>query len=346
MQLDWHYLHGEPTQEAWLKAEAADFKVIEDLGFSPCGEGEHLFVYIRKTGENTAWVAGLLAEAAGLPRAAVSWAGLKDRHAVTEQWFSLHLPGKPDPDLSSVVNERIQILARVRHNKKLRPGTLRGNRFLVRLTGLEASSALDQRLSRIGELGVPNYFGEQRFGRGGNNLTAAQAMFAGKRIKDRDKRAIYLSAVRSYLFNQVVSARVQQQLTGELLPGDCLMLADGQSLFCEPEVTPQLAQRLACGEVQLTAPLWGRGRPLAQGAAADWEQSVLAPFSDWMPGLEAAGLSQERRALLLKPREFCWQWQPGALLLSFWLPAGCYATSLIRELVRAKQADPYENTGK
>ncbi len=346
MQLDWHYLHGEPTQEAWLKAKADDFKVTEDLGFTPCGEGEHLLVHIRKTGENTPWVAGLLAEAAGLPRASVSWAGLKDRHAVTEQWFSLHLPGKPDPDLSAVVSERIQILGRMRHNKKLRPGTLRGNRFLIRLTGLEASSALDQRLSRIGEQGVPNYFGEQRFGRGGNNLSAAQSMFAGRRIKERDKRAIYLSAARSYLFNQVVSARVAQGLAQQLLPGDCLMAADSSSLFWEPAATPELSHRLAAGELRLTAPLWGRGRPLAQGAAAEWEQAVLAPFGDWMPGLEAAGLSQERRPLLLKPREFCWQWQPDALLLSFWLPAGCYATSLIRELVRAKQADPYENTGK
>ena len=153
---------------------------------------------------------------------------------------------------------------------------------------------------------MPNYFGEQRFGRGGNNLTAAQAMFAGKRIKDRDKRAIYLSAVRSYLFNQVVSARVQQQLTGELLPGDCLMLADGQSLFCEPEVT-----RITSYNVCYTKLLRG-GRQFADVAAinANWEAekarerqrkdaaavSVLDDIPLGLPALSRANKIQKRCA--------------------------------------------------
>ncbi|MGL6163523.1 MAG: tRNA pseudouridine(13) synthase TruD, partial [Aeromonas veronii] len=126
------YLHGAPTARGILKAEAADFVVNEDLGFEPCGEGEHIFVRVRKTGENTAWVAGLLADAAGINRNAVTWAGLKDRHAVTEQWFGIHLPGKAEPDLSVIESDSIQILQVKRHNKKLRVGYLKGNHFILR----------------------------------------------------------------------------------------------------------------------------------------------------------------------------------------------------------------------
>jgi len=205
---------GTPTARGILKAEAADFVVNEDLGFAPCGEGEHIFVRVRKTGENTAWVAGLLADAAGVARNAVTWAGLKDRHAVTEQWFGIHLPGKGEPDLSVIENDNIRILEVKRHNKKLRVGYLKGNHFTLRLTGLEQADGLESRLQAIATQGVPNYYGEQRFGRGGNNLEAAKAMFAGKRIKDRNKRSLYLSAARSMLFNAIVSARIEQGRAG------------------------------------------------------------------------------------------------------------------------------------
>ena len=254
------YLHGAPVARGILKAEAADFVVNEDLGFEPCGEGEHIFVRVRKTGENTAWVAGLLADAAGVNRNAVTWAGLKDRHAVTEQWFGIHLPGKGEPDLSVIQSDSIQILQAKRHNKKLRVGYLKGNHFTLRLTGLEQADDLEARLQAIASQGVPNYYGEQRFGRDGNNLDAAKAMFAGKRIKDRNKRSLYLSAARSMLFNAIVSARIEQGLAHQLLAGDCVMLRGSHSIFSEEVLTPELEARLASGDVQLTAPQWGRGR--------------------------------------------------------------------------------------
>lgn len=283
------YLHGAPTARGILKAEAADFVVNEDLGFEPCGEGEHIFVRVRKTGENTAWVAGLLADAAGVNRNAVTWAGLKNRHAVTEQWFGIHLPGKAEPDLSVIESDSIKILQAKRHNRKLRVGYLKGNYFTLRLTGLEQADGLEARLQAIAGQGVPNYYGEQRFGRDGNNLEAAKAMFAGKRIKDRNKRSLYLSAARSMLFNAIVSARIEQGLAHQLLAGDCVMLKGSHSIFSEESVTPELEARLASGDVQLTAPQRGRGRLASQGAAAEFEQAVLAPYSDWCDGLEKAG---------------------------------------------------------
>lgn len=343
---EWSYLHGKPQQSARFKQQPEDFIVIEDMGFEPDGAGEHILVYVRKRSENTAWVAGLLAKAAGVQRSAVTWGGLKDRHAVTEQWFGIHVPGKDEPDLSSVENENIQILKRSRHSRKLRTGTLKGNQFRILLRDIAETPELAVRLMAIGELGVPNYFGDQRFGRGGNNLEAAESMFQGKRIKDRDKRSLFLSAARSYLFNQMVSERLAAGLSHTLLAGDCLMLAGTHSFFSEPEISDALQQRLLEGDLQLTAPLWGRGRQSAQAAALDFENKVLENFTSWKEGLEAAGLNQERRPLVLKPQNWSWEWQPDGLQLSFWLPAGCYATSVIRELVSTEQADGHEDSGQ
>ncbi|MGL5949162.1 MAG: tRNA pseudouridine(13) synthase TruD [Aeromonas sp.] len=339
--MELNYLHGAPTATATLKAAATDFVVTEDLGFAPCGEGEHIFVRVRKTGENTAWVAERLAEAAGVAKNAVTWAGLKDRHAVTEQWFGIHLPGKAEPDLSVVASDSIQILEAKRHNRKLRVGYLKGNHFTLRLTGISDTTGVEARLAAIAAQGVPNYFGEQRFGRGGNNLDAAQAMFAGKRIKDRNKRSLYLSAARSHLFNAVVSARVAQGLAHSLLAGDCLMLSGSHSIFSEAEVSDELSARLASGDVQLTAPLWGRGRSSVQGAAAEFEQGVLAPLADWCEGLEKAGLELDRRPLLLKPEGMSWQLDGDSLTVAFFLPAGAFATSVVREVLNAQEADHF-----
>lgn len=343
---EWSYLHGKPQQTARFKQQPEDFVVIEDMGFEPDGAGEHILVYVRKRGENTAWVAGLLAKAAGVQRSAVTWGGLKDRNAVTEQWFGIHVPGKEEPDLSSVEGETIQILKRSRHSRKLRTGTLKGNSFTILLREVAQTPELEARLAAIGERGVPNYFGDQRFGRGGNNLEAAESMFQGKRIKDRDKRSLFLSAARSYLFNHLVSERLAAGLSETLLAGDCLMLAGTHSFFSEQEVSDELQQRLASGDLQLSAPLWGRGRQGAQADALAFETEKLAAFDSWKNGLEGAGMNQERRPLLLKPKEWQWSWLPDGLQLSFWLPAGCYATSVIRELVLIDPIESHEDSGQ
>ena len=164
---------------------------------------------MRKTGENTAWVAGLLADAAGVNRNAVTWAGLKDRHAVTEQWFGIHLPGKAEPDLSVIESDSIQILQVKRHNKKLRVGYLKGNHFTLRLTGLEQADGLESRLQAIAEQGCPT-------------ITASSVSYGAATTWRRPRRCspasgsgsqqalLYLSAARSMLFNAIVSARIEQ----------------------------------------------------------------------------------------------------------------------------------------
>ncbi|NQZ51464.1 MAG: tRNA pseudouridine(13) synthase TruD, partial [Moritella sp.] len=176
---EFEYLYGKPSVTGFIKQEAADFVVIEDLGFELTGEGEHIFISIRKIGENTQYVARALAKAAGVSGKDVSYAGLKDRHAITEQWFGIHMAGKETPDFSVIETEQIKVLKIVRHNKKLRTGALKGNQFTLKLTDLSSTDGLAERLDKIKTIGVPNYFGEQRFGQHGNNIVRAQEMFAG-----------------------------------------------------------------------------------------------------------------------------------------------------------------------
>ena len=196
-QLVW--LHGEPQATGSLKSTAEDFLVVEDLGFQPDGDGEQVLVRIRKRGCNTQFVAEMLAKFVRLPLRAVSYAGLKDRHAVTEQWFCLHMPGKETPDFSSLALEGCDVLEVTRHRRKLRIGTLRGNHFTLVLRQVSDRNEVDARLALIAANGAPNYFGSQRFGRNGNNLEQARLWANNEiRVKERRKRSFYLqpAAVR------------------------------------------------------------------------------------------------------------------------------------------------------
>lgn len=333
---EFNYLYGKPTITGFIKQEASDFIVVEDLGFELSGEGEHVLVSIRKTGENTLYVARELAKAAGVPAKHVSYAGLKDRHAVTEQWFGIHLPGKETPDFSVIETEQIKVLKVTRHNKKLRTGALKGNRFTLRLTELSDTTGLTERLENIKHNGVPNYFGEQRFGHDGANIRQAREMFAGKKVKDRNKRSFYLSAARSLMFNQVVSERIDKNLWQHALAGDCFILQGSNSFFVEETLNDDIVTRLAEGKVQLSAPLVGKGDSIPKGEAELFEQAVLAESADLIAGLTEAGLRQERRALILQPQAFNYELVDNTLTISFYLPSGCFATSVVRELMIEK----------
>lgn len=336
--LDWAYAHGGPAARGLLRVTPEDFVVEEDLGFAPDGQGEHVLVQVQKRGANTEWVARQLARFAGVRPMDVSYAGLKDRHALTTQWFSVHLPGRADPDWSGFASDEFRVLAAERHSRKLRRGALAGNRFVLRLHELSGDmEALRERLAHIGERGVPNYFGEQRFGRAGGNLARAVAMFGGRREHDRAKRGMYLSAARSYLFNTVLSARVQQGTWDKALPGECLVL-DGTSSFFRTDVIDEtLAHRLAGWDVHPSGPLWGRGAAPCGSEMNATEAAWLTPFDAFRSGLEHAGMAQERRPLRLAARDLSWDLAGETLTLSFALDAGSYATSVLREAVDTRE---------
>ncbi|MFT5879305.1 MAG: tRNA pseudouridine13 synthase [Moritella sp.] len=333
---EFEYLHGKPEVTGFIKQEASDFVVIEDLGFELTGEGEYIFISVRKIGENTQYVARALAKAAGVADKHVSYAGLKDRHAITEQWFGVNLPGKDIPDFSVAESEQIKILQIVRHNKKLRTGAMKGNQFTLKLTGLSSTEGLLERLERIKKLGVPNYFGRQRFGQNGNNIVHAQAMFAGKKVKDRNKRSFYLSAARSLIFNQVVSERIKQGLWQTAMPGDCFILQGSNSFFTEAILTDDIIERVAQGGLLLSAPLIGKGNLSTLGEASAFEESMISQYPALVQGLADAGLRQERKALILRPQNFSYEIFADHLVVSFYLPAGCFATSVVRELIEEK----------
>lgn len=308
--LDFPYAYGYPDATADFRTEPEDFQVYEHLGFEPCGEGEHVYLQISKRGENTAWVAEKIAALAGVLVMDVGYCGRKDRHAITTQWFSIYLPKVDvEPQWSALNSDSIQILQVSRHQRKLRRGDHESNQFVIRLRNLIVANkaALEQKINQVLAQGVPNYFGEQRFGRNANNLPEAHAVLVeGKRMRDKQKRGLYLSAARSYLFNQVLAARV--------LAGNWQLLLDG-----EPDTVP-------------TAPLWGRGRSAASGEAAQLEESVIVHWGEWCNGLEHAGLQQERRALILKSESASWRWLDQDLELNFALGSGEFATTILREL--------------
>lgn len=327
------YLHGQPTSTADIRTENADFIVQEILPFSPTGEGEHHLVHIQKSGLNTNQVVDMLAKFANVHPKEVTYAGQKDKNALTEQWFGVRIPGKETPKWDKLNQTNLTVLNSSRHSKKLRIGALLGNRFKLTLRNVSDINDVEQRLSVIANQGVPNYFGEQRFGHNGKNLALGRNMLnGGRKVKDRKKRSLFLSAVRSNIFNLVVSHRLAQSKVHGM-DGDCVMLSGSKSFFVAPVWDQTMAERLQSKDIQLSAPLWGRGEMLATADAGALELEALNGFEQDLKGLEEAGLNQERRSLLLEPQGLKWQADDTTLVLEFMLPAGSYATSVLRELV-------------
>lgn len=301
------------------------------------GEGEHLWLQVRKIGANTDWVATQLARAAGVAARDVSYAGLKDRHAVTTQWFSVQLPGKADPAWQGLPDE-ISILQQQRHNKKLRRGALSANHFTLTLRDCQGDwAAAEAVCAQIRAQGLPNYYGEQRFGHDFGNIHKAQAWFAGQfKPKQRHQRSLYLSAARSYLFNAILAERVRQATWQQRVPGDVFMFADGASWFTD-DASEGLDDRLAAQAIHPTGALWGRGDVPTQDVARQLELEQVAPFTDLCTGLEQHGLKQERRALRvnvpdLSLRPLATEQGKADLQLQFTLPPGAYATVLLAQL--------------
>jgi len=326
---------GEPVLEAVIRSAPEDFFVEEIDGFEASGSGEHLLLTVEKRGLNTAFAARRIARWAGVAESAVGYAGLKDRHAVTRQRFSVHLPGREAPDVDGLEDGSLHVLARARHAKKLPRGALAGNRFALTLREVQGERpAIEDRLRRIAAEGVPNWFGEQRFGRDGGNVDAALAMFAGRRVR-RDQRSHLLSAARSALFNRVLAARVRGANWNRAMDGEVWILDGSRSVFGPEPWSDALAQRLADFDIHPSAPLWGSGAPRSEGEALALETAALdEPQSLALRrGLEAAGLRQERRATRLRPLELDHDWpDPRTLKLRFALPPGTYATTVLAEI--------------
>lgn len=344
-QLNWQYFYGKPTSFGEYKVSCEDFIVIEDLGFELSGEGEHVFLQIEKTNCNTLFVADKLANWANISPKLISYAGLKDKHAITTQWFSLHLPGKIELDLESFKQDGIRILKAIRHNKKLKIGALKANSFELILRQITDMNSVIERLQLIQQKGVPNYFGEQRFGFKEQNIHQALRWAKGEiQVKDRKKRSFYLSALRSSLFNHIVSARIENGLFEQPLLGDIVQLSGSKSWFIvEESEQKSIKNRLIQHDLFLTAPMLGDNGVLTRLDAFDFEQNIaLQVFDEACLNLfKKERIETSRRAILTLPEHLNWdQLDPETLKLTFTLPAGNYATSLVREVIQNNNREP------
>jgi len=392
--------HGPPLFDAIFKREPEDFCVEEELALEPGSAGEHLWIFARKRLLDTADVVALLQRVYTVGSADVGVSGLKDRRAVTEQWFSVRSPlgiapldealaaGEPIAMIGAsnrasqgasphAVSARgqVEILRHVRHGRKLRRGSHRANRFAVVLRDIrprvaagdpaavsvaetagspEFRSRVAARVRQISELGFPNFFGPQRFGRDGRNVERALQHFRQPRKRlSRTQRSLYLSAARSALFNRVLAARVREGSWLRLQVGEPAVLAGSQSFFMpsgdnvEPAAGGELRERLALGDIHPSAPWWGRGKPLATGACLEQETALLADAQALREGLEQAGLDQARRAtrVLVGVIESRWL-DDRSLGLRFSLPSGTFATSLLAELGVCVPADSRVNNNE
>jgi tRNA pseudouridine13 synthase len=335
---EWPRYLGRPDVTAQLRTLAEDFQVWELPLVEPQGSGSHLWLEVRKRGANTRWVASQLAAAAGVPLRDVGFAGMKDRRAVTTQWFSIGLQEAANADFPSWQIPGIEILQAHRHGRKLQRGALRGNRFQILLRELSGGmDALPERLVAVARDGFPNYFGPQRFGHGGANVQrAAQWLGQGRRIK-RQQRSLYLSAARSFLFNLVLAERVRLGTWNRLLDGDVVVLDGSRSTFGCILPDAELERRCATFDIHPTGPLPGRAGKKARNnvsaAAASLEHAVLSRHEALCETLCREGVEADRRSLRVLPVNLEWRAQGSDLLLTFELPPGAYATSLLRELV-------------
>ena len=331
-----------------LKVSPEDFRVEELPATLPEGAGEHLWLEIEKRGLNTEDVALWIARSAGVGRGAVSYAGRKDRHAVTRQWFSVACPSEVDPASWAVPEPGdaiagdawLRVRRHARHARKLRTGHLQGNRFCLRLRELEGEPEEAERLLvRIRAGGVPAYFGEQRFGH--DNLRRAETWLGGgRRPRGRNQRSLLLSAARSELFNAVLAERVRRGDWDRILPGERVNLAGSASVFTAETVDAELEARAARLDVHPTGPLWGRGDPGTGGEVRVLEDAVATQYEVLARGLEAEGVKAARRSLRLVPRALDWEWEEaGVLRLDLELGPGEYATSVAGALMQMSGED-------
>lgn len=318
------------------RATPEAFRVEECLDFAPEGHGEHLWLWIEKRDLTTATVARQLAKACGVSPRDVGYAGMKDRSAVTRQWFSVHLPGREAPaDLeAALASASLSLLAQTRHPRKLKRGVHRANRFRLRLTGPALEDpGFAERWAWLCQHGVANYFGPQRFGPEGRNLHRAVRVLARGWRKRDDREGMLLSAARSFLFNTLLAERVREGSWATPLPGEVVILDGSASQFTAEAVDASLRERAERLDLHPSGILWGVGGSVAQGEALARERGLAEHYPALCAGLERAGVRLGRRPLRLRLEAPRFETGEGEAWLSFTLARGGFATAVLRELI-------------
>ena len=331
------YPYRRPLLNGRLKVAAEDFFVDEELGFEPTGEGEHLFIQVEKNGLTTHELIERVARDAGIRPRDVGYSGLKDKIAITRQWLSLHLAGKIHHPVKLKADDYV-VLRQIWHDRKLRPGTHRFNRFnvLIRDVNQPGSKTIEQ-IESIKTFGMANYFGRQRFGAVSDNVQQALQVFSNARKTrklTRNKKSLYLSALRSELFNQILSKRIELGIWREPLEGDVFMLSGSQSIFQEL-LNDDILARYRNFDISSTASLYGNGLGRLYGAALEIEKQVFADNADICSHLSAPGAKQQMRVLRIVVKDFSLDYQVDKkqLRIKARLPRGSFFTSLLDHFI-------------
>lgn len=339
---DWPYHLGEPQAEGVIRSYPRDFVVEEIARIQPEGEGSHLWVWLEKHSANTDWVAKELARVTDSVPRDVGYAGLKDRHAIARQWFSVPFSSTTRENLENADIEGVKILESHQHTRKLKRGTLDGNRFILRVRQLTGDKAQTiSRLEQVRATGVPNYFGPQRFGHRGQNVEQGFKLLSKRARLARNKKSIYLSAIRSYLFNQVLAERVRRGDWDKIIDGDLAMLDGTQSIFPCEKPDSDIEDRVNRLDIHPTGPMPGENGTQTTGLAAEVEQAVLGNWPQLTNLLMAQRVTASRRSLRLYPAGLEWDFNDGELELVFTLPPGTYATTVLREVLVFSDAAPF-----
>jgi tRNA pseudouridine13 synthase len=326
------------------------FVVEEIAAYPPSGEGEHTYLWIEKRGLTTLEAVRLLASALGVEGRDLGYAGQKDRHATTRQWISVP---RVDPERARLIDDpHLRVLAAARHGNKLRIGHLQGNRFEAVVTGPrddDARAQITERLQQAATRGLANRFGGQRFGAGGDNAAIGLALLRGQR-RDRDhrRRKLMLSAAQSAVFNRclVLRGAAGGESLLQVRLGDVLQkTGSGGQFVCSDPAVDQA--RVDAGELVPTGPMPG-GRvmePPEGTPARALEDQALADVGATRDEFARAGrdLPGARRPVIVRvqPGEPAVSEEPSpvagqmALRLRFALPAGCYATVVVADLLGA-----------
>jgi len=331
------YPYGAAKISGVIKTSVADFLVDEILGFEPSGEGEHLFLRIEKTGLSTHELIDQIALDFNIKPRDVGYSGLKDKHAITRQWLSLHLAGQMQsmtiPETSSY-----KILEQGWHAKKLKPGSHRSNRFEVLIREVDSfGETTQQQLELIREKGMANYFGQQRFGVSDDNVSRALQVFANARKTrklSRTRKGIYLSALRSELFNQILSARIGRDIWNKPVEGDVFMLSGSQSIFQE-EITDEIIGRFSLFDISSTASLFGEGENRLNFQALEIEQTIFKENAEICDCLLRLKAKLHRRPIRIQVKNLEVDYQSANKLINIKaeLPRGSYFTSLLNHFV-------------
>ena len=326
-----------------IKIEPEHFIVEEAPLYPPAGEGDHLFLQLTREGQTTREVVENLARALGISPNGIGYAGLKDKHARVTQVFSL-------PDVSAeqaeaaVQNLGYEFGWATPHNRKLRPGHLLGNRFTITILNPEAEDALARAEAIVQALearGLPNFFGQQRFGQYGDNAEQGLAILTGKKRRPRQKwlTRLLISAYQSQLFNDYLTLRIQRGLFDQILLGDLAKKTDTGGMFVVEDVDTDQA-RFDRREITFTGPLFGykMRQPQADALALEAEILETSPVTPEQWRKNRTDGNRRVGRIFLQPIDV--KPYPHGLRLSFYLPKGAYATILLREVMKPAKPLP------